>query len=152
MSPKRIQLRRTKGYRKPEGAISVARPGPYGNPFPLDGDWITWAAIAAGFRADAPGRRAAAVAFHRAWLTGSAPAGPDMDDESGGAIEFSDGTMVTMGQHVRGIAAVGASLFDGPTLPVVPDLAPLRGRDLACWCPVGLPCHADTLLELANPS
>lgn len=27
----------------------------------------------------------------------------------------------------------------------------LTGRDLACWCPVGTPCHADVLLELANP-
>ena len=26
----------------------------------------------------------------------------------------------------------------------------LRGRDLACWCPLGQPCHADVLLELAN--
>lgn len=32
-----------------------------------------------------------------------------------------------------------------------PDwLEPLRGKDLACWCPVGSPCHADILLELAN--
>jgi hypothetical protein len=30
------------------------------------------------------------------------------------------------------------------------DLAPLRGKDLACWCPVDQPCHADVLLELAN--
>lgn len=29
-------------------------------------------------------------------------------------------------------------------------LAPLRGKDLACWCPEGSPCHADILLELAN--
>lgn len=29
-------------------------------------------------------------------------------------------------------------------------LAPLRGRDLACWCPLDQPCHADVLLELAN--
>ena len=27
----------------------------------------------------------------------------------------------------------------------------LAGRDLACWCPLGQPCHADVLLELANP-
>jgi hypothetical protein len=27
----------------------------------------------------------------------------------------------------------------------------LRGRDLACWCKPGEPCHADVLLELANP-
>jgi hypothetical protein len=26
----------------------------------------------------------------------------------------------------------------------------LRGRDLACYCPLGEPCHADVLLELAN--
>lgn len=26
----------------------------------------------------------------------------------------------------------------------------LRGKDLACWCALGLPCHADVLLELAN--
>jgi hypothetical protein len=28
--------------------------------------------------------------------------------------------------------------------------ADLRGRDLACWCPLDQPCHADVLLELAN--
>jgi hypothetical protein len=27
----------------------------------------------------------------------------------------------------------------------------LAGRDLACWCPLDLPCHADVLLEVANP-
>jgi len=32
-TPKRIQRRRTKGWRKPEGAVNVTRPGPYGNPF-----------------------------------------------------------------------------------------------------------------------
>lgn len=28
--------------------------------------------------------------------------------------------------------------------------AQLAGRDLACWCPLDQPCHADVLLELAN--
>ena len=28
--------------------------------------------------------------------------------------------------------------------------AELRGRDLACWCPLDQPCHADVLLRLAN--
>ena len=27
----------------------------------------------------------------------------------------------------------------------------LCGLDLACWCPPGQPCHADVLLEIANP-
>ena len=26
----------------------------------------------------------------------------------------------------------------------------LRGKDLVCWCPLGQPCHADVLLDLAN--
>lgn len=29
-------------------------------------------------------------------------------------------------------------------------IAALRGKNLACWCRVGDPCHADVLLELAN--
>ena len=28
----------------------------------------------------------------------------------------------------------------------------LRGKNLACWCRLGAPCHADVLLELANPA
>lgn len=44
MSPQRIQLRRTKGWRKPEGAIVVARPSMWGNPFTVRpgecGGWL----------------------------------------------------------------------------------------------------------------
>ena len=29
-------------------------------------------------------------------------------------------------------------------------LGKLRGKNLACWCPLDKPCHADVLLELAN--
>ena len=40
--PCRIQQRRTKGWRKPAGAISVARPSRWGNPFPVErGDHAT---------------------------------------------------------------------------------------------------------------
>lgn len=28
--------------------------------------------------------------------------------------------------------------------------AELSGKNLACWCPLDQPCHADVLLELAN--
>lgn len=28
----------------------------------------------------------------------------------------------------------------------------LVGKNLACWCPLDQPCHADVLLELANPA
>jgi hypothetical protein len=33
---------------------------------------------------------------------------------------------------------------------ILDNFAELRGRDLACWCPLDKPCHADVLLELAN--
>ncbi|MGX9346625.1 DUF4326 domain-containing protein [Microbacterium sp. KNMS] len=36
--------------------------------------------------------------------------------------------------------------------PNVEDIqAELAGKNLACWCPLDQPCHADVLLELANP-
>jgi len=35
---------------------------------------------------------------------------------------------------------------------VLESLAELRGKNLACWCPLSQPCHADVLLELANAS
>ncbi len=34
--PKRIQRRRTKGWRVPEGAVNCTRPGRYGNQFRVD--------------------------------------------------------------------------------------------------------------------
>lgn len=30
------------------------------------------------------------------------------------------------------------------------DLTALKGKNLMCWCPAGMPCHADVLLEIAN--
>lgn len=33
---------------------------------------------------------------------------------------------------------------------ILTNLPLLRGKNLACWCPPGQPCHADVLLEIAN--
>lgn len=33
---------------------------------------------------------------------------------------------------------------------ILDRLPELRGKNLACWCRPGEPCHADVLLELAN--
>lgn len=30
------------------------------------------------------------------------------------------------------------------------EIEELRGKNLACWCAPGAPCHADVLLEIAN--
>lgn len=45
--------------------------------------------------------------------------------------------------------------WDGPESEakravVLSEISGLRGKNLACWCPLGAPCHADALLELAN--
>jgi hypothetical protein len=33
--------------------------------------------------------------------------------------------------------------------PPRPDATELRGKNLACWCKIGDPCHADALLRRA---
>ena len=60
-----VQLRRAKGWRKPDGAVTVSRPTRWGNPFVIgqthrtpDGE-VT------------PTSRAESVAAFRAWVTGS---------------------------------------------------------------------------------
>ncbi len=42
------------------------------------------------------------------------------------------------------------NVFERRTEFALPDPSELAGRDLACWCPLDQPCHADVLLELAN--
>jgi hypothetical protein len=65
-TPKRIQRKRTKGWKMPEGAIYVGRPTKWGNPVKI-GDWFD------GKRVD----RAAAVAWYRAHVTAESAMGRD---------------------------------------------------------------------------
>lgn len=102
-APKRIQLRRTKGWRKPEGAVVVARPSKWGNPFVVGDSW-------------------------------TAP--------NGGRVVVADRAMAT------GMFAAHVLTWRPPMVERV--RAALAGRDLACWCPLDQPCHADVLLEIAN--
>ncbi|MGH8996126.1 MAG: DUF4326 domain-containing protein [Acidimicrobiales bacterium] len=57
--PRRLQLRRSKGWRLPEGAVSVARPNAWGNPF-----WIG----DPGPRTGDPITREQATALFRGWI------------------------------------------------------------------------------------
>ncbi|MGW7053083.1 DUF4326 domain-containing protein [Streptomyces sp. NPDC054887] len=43
---------------------------------------------------------------------------------------------------------IGKQVFDRRR--VLAELHLLRGKDLACTCPLSQPCHADVLLKLAN--
>jgi hypothetical protein len=46
------------------------------------------------------------------------------------------------------LAGVPVDIEDRP--PSIDRIALLRGRNLACWCALDQPCHADVLLEIAN--
>ena len=103
--PKRIQLRRTKGWRLPPGCVVVAWPTKWGNPYRV-GKWAT-----------------------------------------------VNGEKETVYNHARAVMLF--ALFAVLSMPAN-AAAELRGKDLACWCPLvdengeKVPCHADVLLELAN--
>jgi hypothetical protein len=148
--PQRLQRSRAKGWRMPAGAVYVGRPTRWGNPFTVTGDWIVWAAVALGFTGDLIGRQRAAVALYRAWLTRTPPPIQRAPRGTTGAIGFGDGEEIETGDYVQGLAAGFSSLYAMPSLPERPPLDELRGKDLLCWCPLGSPCHADVLLELAN--
>lgn len=96
--PKRIQRKRTKGWRMPEGAVYVGRPTKFGNPFVVGKD----------------GTAEECIEKFREWLL-----------PESGYIQFE-------------------------ALRLAAHLADLEGKDLACWCALDQPCHADVLLEMAN--
>ncbi len=71
-----------------------------------------------------------------------------------GTVFFGDGT----GDPIYGTAEVVVKAFRDDMVWLAKNfpeqarefLAPLKGQDLACWCKIGDPCHADVLLEIAN--
>lgn len=120
--PRRIQLRRTPGWRKPVGAVVVARPSRWGNPFRIERD-----------ECDAP-------AGGLCWtVTDGRIERVHIGTETEAretAVEFYELHTGPMGDHELDPAEVRAAL---------------AGRDLCCWCPLDQPCHADVLLAIANP-
>jgi Domain of unknown function (DUF4326) len=102
--PKRIQLQRTRGWRKPEGAAVVSRPTRWGNPF-KPGDALGYP-------------------FSEVF-------GPAVRDRAHAVEVFATYARITSGYEFLARRE-------------------LRGRDLACWCKPGNPCHADVLLAISN--
>ena len=98
--PKRIQRKRTKGWRMPPNTVYVGRPSKWGNPFKVEGRNV----------------------IH-------------LDNR------------LTFNSHEK---ALEYSLNRFNALVYIYDLSELKGKDLACWCKIGEPCHADILLKLAN--
>ena len=125
-APKRIQRRRTKGWRMPEGAVSVSRPSLFGNPFIVGETYLWFGGSVWNDRRPFP-----IPTFREQGLY-----------EHGLLVERPTDTFTV----VRWFGDWAHAMVKAD-----PDwLAPLRGHDLACWCPLDQPCHADVLLELAN--
>lgn len=108
MSPQRIQRKRTKGWRMPEGAVYVGRPTKWGNPY--------------------------AVGHESAFIGGTPVMGIEEPLTRADAAELFRLALAS--------GDLGFTVNDAR--------AELRGKDLACWCPLDQPCHVDVLLEVAN--
>jgi len=54
--------------------------------------------------------------------------------------------------NLLGRRAEAVALFRERWVPLQVEAirSALAGKDLACWCPLDQPCHADVLLEIAN--
>jgi Domain of unknown function (DUF4326) len=109
--PRRIQLKRERGWRMPPNTVRVDRTSRFGNPFSVD--------------RYGPEE---AVALHGSWITGG----------------MSDEYILKLYPPLIGNHLVSRRKSMVGLLPM------LTGKDLACWCPLDCPCHADTLLDLAN--
>ena len=137
--PVRIQLRRSKGWRMPDNTVKVDRTTKWGNPFNFKAPAHCWTALAYGCKGDPAGRQEASVIAFRQWIDAGKP-------------------MLLTGcglyAQKRGKSAVAFATSPEVASPVPPSMAQitreLRGKNLACSCKPGTPCHADVLLELAN--
>ena len=122
-APQRIHLSRAKGWRMPENTVKVDRSTAFGNPFPIR----KVVAISCGLSnhlwlvGDTAGSR-------QCWQAASREAAQDLS--------------------VRLFRAWIGSPSRAPLRATVGTH--LAGKNLACWCSLDAPCHADALLGIAN--
>lgn len=118
--PKRIQRMRVKNWKMPPNTIYVGRPTKWGNP------WTIETALNTKFWLPEECAQVVVDEFE-AWLN---------NDED-----------MSMGEHL--------GMWKRPEIQkqraaILVNIKELRGKDLACWCPLDQPCHANVLLKLAN--
>ena len=136
-APKRIQRKRTKGWRMPAGAVYVGRPTIFGNPFSAYkcdccGYWDVRDENDVTYLVNHEYVRQPSVRADRTTWTTKAQASREAV-----RLYFDEATYWLGGWEVTWPDKYAA-------------LPTLAGLDLACWCPLDRPCHADVLLELAN--
>jgi len=120
---KRIQRKRTKGWKMPDNTVYVGRPTKWGNPIRLQADQIY---------IDASYRRK--ILSPWVWYNLG-----DIDDVIYLYRKLWDGT-----QFQNKDLQYWSDRFKEL------DVSELKGKNLACFCPLDKPCHADILIELAN--
>lgn len=117
----RIQRSRAAGWRIPAGAVYVGRPSRWGNPIPLSD-------VGQQF--------------------------PSLDTRQVATLVVRDFEVLARRGSLGFPNWRHAGGKRGPvawTYPPRQEIrAELAGRDLACWCPLDEPCHADVLLKIAN--
>lgn len=145
--PIRIQRKREKGFRLQTisaelnglPAVCVTRPGKWGNPFDFRKSECCWLALSYGCRGDTAGRQEASVRAFREWIE---PIGK-------GKKVVRVERCVTFGTEAKS-TQIGPRFIVGPPPSVDMIRKELRGKNLACFCALDQPCHADVLLEIAN--
>lgn len=122
--PRRIQLSRRAGWRKSEGAVVVSQPGKWGNPFKVTKGSVGWYIY-----------------------------------EPHSRQQFNElGSLETRAEAQACAVSLYAAWLKGDLFAaelelrrrwILDNLPLLVGRDLACWCAAGTPCHANVLIALA---
>lgn len=118
--PIRVQLSRKKGWRMPPNTKKVDRTSRWGNPYAVS-DY----------------GRDRAIQLFRNTMYGFWSAALFDDDPDGQMLQAYRTHTEFLKSH-------------GHLMTQTLARADLRGKNLACWCPLDKLCHADVLLEIAN--
>jgi Domain of unknown function (DUF4326) len=123
MKPTRIQLRRTKGWRMPPNTVKVDRTTKWGNPFH----------VVQPDPKDSPLQT--------------------MMDAQHGVCFTAEAAVNRFKRLLKAFRLRGSYCANEKKrwwVSVAMIRKELRGKNLACWCKPGTPCHADVLLKIAN--
>lgn len=110
-----------RGVRLPKNAVSVARPSKYGNPWKIAHAQGKWQVEGEFYSREFESK----IGAHTA------------------AVELYS-------RWLNGHPSLRSENLDHKRRLIQANLTQLQDKDLACYCPLDLPCHRDVLLKLAN--
>lgn len=122
VGPIRVQRKRSRGWKMPENTVYVGRPGVWGNPFRVGGYYKRGERAGNGLR----------------WVFVEAAEG------------HQDPTYTKIASKAQAVEWFRWYQSTKSDVEIEQMRAALRGKNLACWCPLNQPCHGDVLLEIAN--